>query len=308
MHFFYESISIQSWIAFILLFVVMLLLNEFSRRNLWTGIFMFAVLPFFLAFFVWPITSAGTNVDNWFQHAKIISVNLGAWIFLALRYSKRVQSWNWYKVLPMLILVINILEAVKREFEISHMTTTTIVDGMTYMGGTWNVVNAWAGILNILIICGWFGIYVSKDKAHTMVWPDMLWFWIIAYDLWNFTYAYNALGDRSFYVFPVLFSATLAAHFIRKGAWLQHRTHTLAFNQLIMFTWPALFVSSSIAVHSSWNPSAMWLLSIISFVFNLGVFIYQIKTIITKKKNPLKDELYTDHNDYIEIKEMEEQF
>ena len=30
-----------------------------------------------------------------------------------------------------------------------------------------------------------------------MIWPDMLWAWIIAYDLWNFAYTYNCMSDHS---------------------------------------------------------------------------------------------------------------
>ncbi len=55
------------------------------------------------------------------------------------------------------------------------------------MGGPWNYMNAVAGILNIIAITGWFGIVIrketKKDKSKDMLWPDMLWFWIIAYDL-----------------------------------------------------------------------------------------------------------------------------
>ncbi|MFV0289160.1 MAG: DUF5692 family protein [Mycoplasmatales bacterium] len=305
--FFYKPITAEAWLAFFLLFVAMFVLNEISRRSLWAGIGSFIILPIVFLIFVWPYTSEGTNMDNWFSHAKIISVSTACIIFIALRYSKRVQGWNWYKILPPLILAVNIWEAVSREFEISHMLPH-VEDGMTYMGGGWNTANAWAGIINIIIICGWFGIFVSKDKHKTMLWPDMLWYWVVAYDLWNFTYAYNCVGDRSFYVFPVLFAATLATHFIRKGAWVQHRAHTLAWAQYIMFTFPELFVNSSIRVESSWNVNAMWFLSITALVFNLGVLVYQIYLIVKHKRNPLKDELYVEHQEYQELMAHEKTF
>ena len=47
-------------------------------------------------------------------------------------------------------------------------------DGMLIIGGAWNNVNAIAGILNIVSICGWAGIYISKKKSQDMIWPDML--------------------------------------------------------------------------------------------------------------------------------------
>ncbi|MCP4179976.1 MAG: ankyrin repeat domain-containing protein, partial [bacterium] len=54
-----------------------------------------------------------------------------------------------------------------------------------------------------------------------MIWPDMIWPWIIAYDLWNFAYTYNCIADHSFYCgLALLFSCTIPAFFIKKGAWL----------------------------------------------------------------------------------------
>ncbi len=63
-----------------------------------------------------------------------------------------------------------------------------------------------------------------------MVWPDMLPLWIITYDLWNFTYMYNCIGLRSFYVLGILIACTYADFAFRRGAWIQHRVFTLAFN------------------------------------------------------------------------------
>ena len=66
------------------------------------------------------------------------------------------------------------------------------------LGGPWNIINGIAGILNILTISGWVGIFVSKDRSRDMIWPDQLWFWIIAYDLWNFAYVYNCASLSPF--------------------------------------------------------------------------------------------------------------
>ena len=52
-------------------------------------------------------------------------------------------------------------------------------------GGWWNWVNGMAGIINIFCMTAWWGIYSSKDKKD-MLWPDMTWCYILAYDLWNF--------------------------------------------------------------------------------------------------------------------------
>jgi hypothetical protein len=79
-------------------------------------------------------------------------------------------------------------------------------------------------------ISGWLGIVITKDKKKDMIWPDMLWFWVLAYDLWNFAYGYNCVGDQSFYSgLCLLAAATIPALTWRKGAYLQHRAQTLAF-------------------------------------------------------------------------------
>lgn len=89
---------------------------------------------------------------------------------------------------------------------------------MMTVSGSWNMMNGIAGILNVITITGWVGICISKDKSKDLLWPDMLWFWIIAYDLWNFAYTYNAIPDHSFYAgIPMLLAPTFAAFFIKKG-------------------------------------------------------------------------------------------
>ena len=72
-----------------------------------------------------------------------------------------------------------------------------VVENLWTMSGPWNIMNGIAGILNIVTICGWFGIFISKDSSKDMIWPDMIWAWIIAYDLWNFAYTYNCISDHS---------------------------------------------------------------------------------------------------------------
>ena len=45
-------------------------------------------------------------------------------------------------------------------------------EGVWLYGGWWNVLNGVAGLLNILCMTGWWGIYSSKKKDD-MLWPDM---------------------------------------------------------------------------------------------------------------------------------------
>lgn len=303
--FLFESIPLYSWLVWIIILAGLMIFNEVTRYNKVTGIIFFIVLPVILTIFVWPKTSgigSGTQTANWFAWVKVYSALIGCYIGLALRFSKKVQSIKWCYLLAPGILALNILEAVIREFEVMGMQG--VIDGMFFMGGPWNAMNAIAGIINLLTICGWFGIVISKDKHHDLVWPDMMWFWIIAYDLWNFAYVYNCLTDRAFYSMALLLSCTIPAFTIKKGAWAQHRVHTLALYMMLMLTIPNFFVSSKFAVASTHSPAAYYTVSIIALLFNLGVGVYQVRTIIKTKKNPLKDDLYSDRKAYIAIRDV----
>lgn len=304
--FFFETISGGTWLVFFAVLFGLIILNEVGRSSKQAGIAMFVVLPIILSIFVWPKTSgpnSGASTANWFQWAKTYSAIAGCIIFMGLRYSEKIRAKRWYYILPPAILIINILEAVVRELEISRMSHQ-VIDGMTYIGGPWNYMNAFAGILNILTICGWFGIIASTDKQKDMIWPDMCWFWIIAYDLWNFAYLYNCVTDRALYGgLALLLSCTIPAFTIKKGAWLQHRAQTLAIWMMIVMSFPNFFTVGEYAVKSSHNTTCYYIVSILGLVSNVAVAIYQVYTIVKKKKNPLKDELYTDLETYKKIKE-----
>jgi hypothetical protein len=287
----------------VLILLGLMLFNEITRYNLTAGIIFFVVLPLFLTVFVWPKTSgmdAGVQTSNWFAWVKVYSAIVGCYIGLGMRFSKKMQATKWCYTLVPAILALNILEAVAREVEVMGMHG--VIDDMFYMGGPWNAMNAVAGILNLLTICGWFGVVISNDKHHTFVWPDMMWFWIIAYDLWNFAYVYNCVTDRAFYSAALLISCTIPAFTIKKGAWAQHRVHTLALYMMLMMTIPNFFVDSKFAVASTHNPTAFYTVSILALLANVAVAGYQVWTIINKKKNPLKDDLYSDHTAYQAIR------
>ncbi len=163
------------------------------------------------------------------------------------------------------------------------------------IGGPWNIMNGIAGIINIITITGWMGIFIGKDKKHDMLWPDMLWFWIIAYDLWNFAYVYNCVSDHAFYAgAALLISCTIPAFFLKKGAWLQHRAQTLAFWMMFVMTVPSFVDTSMFAVKSSHSTTALWVVSGLALAANVGVLVYEIIKIVKHKRNPLKEEIYTD--------------
>lgn len=302
MGFFYESFNATNVVILAIYTFAIIGMNEYARKSLRNGVISFVILPLFLLFFIWPNTAPGTGVMSWFYIAKTISIIGFALVILALRYNKKTTQVRWLVYLVPFFLGLNIFEAVMREFEVSSMAPG-IYDNMFYMGGNWNIANAIAGFFNLILITGFTGIYISRDKTKTMVWPDMLPLWIIAYDLWNFTYMYNCIGLRSFYVLGILIACTYAEFAFRRGAWMQHRVFTLAFNQMILFTIPNAFANSSITVAPSYNPTAMWVLSLASLALNTYLLVYQARIIYKKKVNPYTQEVFTDHEFYKEIVE-----
>jgi hypothetical protein len=123
----------------------------------------------------------------------------------------------------------------------------------------------------------------------------MLWFWIIAYDIWNFAYVYNCVGDHSFYAgAALLVSCTIPAFFIRKGAWLQHRAQTLALWMMFVMCFPGFVDDSIFAVKASLDPNALFLVSFLSLAVNIAVFVFHFAKIYKDKRSPIRDEIYPD--------------
>ncbi len=274
----------------------LLVVNELARINKWLSLLIFLVMPLVLTFAVWPTTAGeGTSMNDWFHWAKVYSALAGCLGFLAIRHIRGAVNNKYLLMFPPFILSLNILEACIRDFQVYGMGAHGMVDGVFMFSGPWNVMNGIAGLLNIITISGWMGIFIGRDKKKDMLWPDMLWFWIIAYDLWNFAYVYNCLSDHAFYAgAALLVSCTIPAFLIRKGAWLQHRAQTLAIWCMFAMTFPAFIDTSRFAVKSSHNETALWIVSGLALAFNLGVAIYHLYRIVKYKRNPLTHDIYTD--------------
>ncbi len=296
--FLYEGYTLTNILGALMVLFGLLLFNELGRRSKWIGLFLFALVPIVLTIFVWPTTAAPGNeygTGNWFNWVKTYSALAGCLGFMAIRYIPSLAKNKWALMFPPAILAINILEAVLRDFQIYGMGLVDggVVDHLWTMSGPWNIMNGVAGILNILTICGWAGIVISNRKSKDMLWPDMIWIWIIAYDIWNFSYTYNCISDHSFYSGVILLlSCTIPAFFIRKGAWLQHRASTLALWIMFIMTVPQFADSAEFKISTTHNPDAFMAVAALSLAVNAGLAIYQLYRIIKLRKNPLKDELY----------------
>jgi len=306
--FFFETQPLSNWLMLLAVFAALIVLNELGRRYKAGGIVLFMVLPLILTIFVWPKTTPGTSVSDWFHFAKVYSSLAGCIGFFLLRHVKGAVGKKWVLCFPAFILAINILEAVVRDFQIGGLhLNSEIYQGMVTVSGSWNYMNGIAGILNIITITGWLGISVAKSKSKDMLWPDMCWFWIIAYDLWNFAYTYNCIPDHSWYAgVALLIAPTLAAFYIQKGAWLQHRAQTLAIWCMFAQSFPAFIDNSQFAVKSTHNTTALFITSLAALLANIAVIGYMVYKVARTRRNPYTSELYTDLKCYKDVKALAE--
>lgn len=320
---FAEGASVLSvLLVWLLVFVILFVLNEVSRRSKIIGFACFIVLPTVLSVLWFTVLKSTTYLD-WFHLAKVYSSTAGCIGFWCIRHieGKRKDGTIWKLsdnklalCFPPLILGVNILEACARDIQVGLLYSTMAQDitadaPVMLMGGPWNFMNAAAGILNIITITGFFGICIRKvtkrDKSKDMLWPDMMWFWIIAYDLWNFAYTYNCLPHHAWYCgIALLIAPTLCAFTVGKGAWLQHRAQTLALWCMFAQTFPRFQDYGAFRVDSTYNPTIYFTVSFIALAANIGVLVYMVYRVKVTGRNPYKAELYTDLAEYKEIKSL----
>ena len=184
------------------------------------------------------------------------------------------------------------------------------------------MMNGIAGIINIFCMTGWWAVYSSKDKKD-MIWPDMIWVYIIVYDIWNFAYTYNCLPTHAWFCgIALLLAPTIAALLWNKGGWIMNRANTLCiwcmFAQVFplfqetlsdgtqLFPWatlPKLYADGTlngISAGGSVNadPTMMTVVSALALITNIAALAYIIYVSVKKKKNPYKNEVFTEFNYY----------
>ena len=319
-------------LGWLMVFVGLILANEFARRTKWGGIACFLVLPagltiYFISIYVGAAMGAQWALNNptylymnsWFHYFKLYAATLGCIGFMMLKYKWSIGKTEWFKVFPFLIVAANILIAVVSDFE-SGIKGAMSPDGwwlssenVWLYGGWWNWLNGSAGIINIFCMTGWWGIYASKDKKD-MLWPDMIWLYILAYDVWNFQYTYLNLPTHTWYCgLALLLAPTFANALWNKGGWIQNRANTLALwcmfaqvfplflDRSIFTTLPVLYADGFMdaAIRPTMvNPVPQGVISIASLAINVLALALIIKRSKEQKKNPYKQEIFTDAKDF----------
>ncbi len=334
----YGEGSIYQVLGWIMVFCGLILLNEVARRTKVGGYAIFLVLPailtvYFIAIYVaaaqgadWALTNQTyVHMNSWFHYAKLYAATAGCIGFMFLKYNVGIGKKAWFKPFPFVIVAINILIAVGSDFESAIKGSIALAEtgsrwwlsseGVWLYGGWWNWANGIAGILNIFIMTGWWGIYSSKKKDD-MLWPDMTWMYILAYDVWNFEYTYLNLPTHSWYCgLALLLAPTFAAMVWNKGGWIQNRANTLAIwcmfaqvfplfqDQGIFSVLPVLYGDGYMdaAVHPTLaNPEVGGFIAVLSLFINVLFLALVIKRAKKLGVNPYKHEIWKGTKDYDE--------
>lgn len=311
----YGENAMYQWLGWIMVFASLIAANEVSRRSKTGGIVCFLGIPAVLTvYFISIYVCAGMGMEwaldnptylhmgSWFHYAKLYAATAGCIGFMMLKYGwGKLGRSEAFKVFPFAIVAINILIAVASDFESAMRafgTTWVSTEGVVLMGGWHNVFNGIAGLINIFCMTGWWGIYRSK-KGDDMLWPDMTWVYILAYDLWNFCYTYNCLPTHAWYCgLALLLAPTVANFFWNKGGWIQNRANTLALWCMFAQVFPMFQDYSVFSVSSVNNPSVNLVVSLIALIVNVVAFAYIMHRAKKLGVNPFKHEVFKGTRDF----------
>ena len=335
----YGAFSAYKLLGWLMAFLGLVILNEIGRRTKFGGILIFVAIPlaltiYFIAIYAaaakgaeWALTNPTyVHMNSWFHYAKLYAADCGCIGFMMLKYKWGIGAKEWFKPFPFIIVAINILIAVCSDFESAIKGAMSVdgwwlsSEGVWLYGGWWNVLNGIAGIINIFCMTGWWGIYSSKGRQD-MLWPDMTWMFILAYDVWNFEYTYLNLPTHSWYCgLALLLAPTFAAAVWNKGGWIQNRANTLAIWCMFAQVVPAFQDYSKFSVLPSVygdtydavgymdasirpitaHPQAQGVIAVASIVTNVVVLAFIIKRSIELKRNPYRNEIWMGTKDYEE--------
>ena len=128
----YGENSLYQFLGLFLVFIGLILSNEFARRSKYGGIISFIIISIILTIYfisIYICTAAGQNwaktngtyvhMNSWFHYGKLYAVDIGSVGFVLIKYKWLIGKKNWFKVYPFIIVAINILIAVISDLSIS---------------------------------------------------------------------------------------------------------------------------------------------------------------------------------------------
>ena len=129
----YGENSFYQFLGFILVFIGLILSNEFARRSVHGGFISFLLLPILITIYLfivnicaelgykWALNnSTYIRMNGWFHYAKLYAANIGSLGFVLIKYKIWIGKNNWFKVWPFVIVGINIMIAVISDFESAY--------------------------------------------------------------------------------------------------------------------------------------------------------------------------------------------
>lgn len=329
--------ALAQWGMMIAVLIGLIVLNELERRSKIGGLFFFGVLPagltiYFIAIYVgaalqqpWALQNhTYLYMNGWFHYAKLYASLVGCIGFMMIKYEWGIGKQHWFKVFPFAIVAINILIAVASDFESAYKgwyAWWLSSEDVWLYGGWHNIFNGLAGLFNIFCMTGWWAVYASKDRKD-MIWADMIWIYIVVYDVWNFAYTYNCLPTHSWFCgVALLLAPTIAGLLWNKGGWIMNRANTLCtwcmFAQVFplfqetlsngksFYPWatlPSLYADGTlngIVAGTSINadPTMMTIVSALALIVNVSAFVFIMYLSKKKHINPYRHEIFTDFKD-----------
>lgn len=134
----------------------------------------------------------------------------------------------------------------------------------------------------------------GKQKVRGLIWVDMVWPWVIAYDLWNHAFLYNSLADYTWHcTLALLLACTIPAFTWAKGQWIWFCCFTLVFWISMNTLLPEVLVlPSDIFNFATMGPRANIVCAVVALVANVMLFAYWLHKIVVFKRNPITGVLY----------------
>lgn len=315
----WSSNTLWHWLGWAMVFVGLIVLNEVARRSKAGAIVIFGVCPVLMTIYClaiiigvalgqeWALTNPTHIYQNsWFHYAKVYAALVGCIGFIFIKYKiTPLGRAKWFRPFPFIIVAINIMIAVLSDYEsFQHFMDGEAMwvtsEGATQLCGLNNLFNAIAGVINIFCMTGWWSTYSSKDESD-MLWPDMTWVYIVAYDIWNFAYTYNCLPNHAWYCgFALLLAPTVANFCWNKGGWIQNRAFTLAIWCMFAQVFPYFQEESIFVTHSTMSQQTADIVSLIALIVNAAALLYIVIRSRRMGINPYHTDVFVGTRDWEE--------